>query len=69
MANETLENLSQEDREFPPSAEFTAQANGKASLYDEAATDFEVMQAFAAIPGSRLLHLHHNKHELTWVKL
>jgi 23S rRNA (cytidine2498-2'-O)-methyltransferase len=35
----------------------------------QGATDFEAMQAFAAIPGSRLLHLHHNKHELTWVKL
>ena len=22
---------------------------------------------FAAIPGSRLLHLSHNKHELTWI--
>jgi len=32
-------------------------------------TDFEAMREFAAIPGSRLLHLHHNKHELTWVKL
>jgi 23S rRNA (cytidine2498-2'-O)-methyltransferase len=32
-------------------------------------TDFETMRGFAAIPGSRLLHLHHNKHELTWVKL
>jgi 23S rRNA (cytidine2498-2'-O)-methyltransferase len=31
-------------------------------------TDFATMRAFAAIPGSRLLHLHHNKHELTWVK-
>jgi acetyl-CoA synthetase len=41
VAHETLENLSQEDREFPPSAEFAAQANGKASLYDEAAADFE----------------------------
>jgi len=30
-------------------------------------TDFEIMQRFAAIPGSRLLHLHHNKHELTWI--
>ena len=30
-------------------------------------TDVEAMRAFAAIPGSRLLHLHHNKHELTWV--
>src|SRR5262249_40352595 len=24
---------------------------------------------FAAIPGSRLMHLHHNKHELTWARL
>jgi|SRR5581483_10360626 len=32
-------------------------------------TDVEAMREFAAIPGSRLLHLHHNKHELTWVKL
>jgi len=30
-------------------------------------TDFAAMDAFAAIPGSRLMHLHHNKHELTWV--
>jgi 23S rRNA (cytidine2498-2'-O)-methyltransferase len=35
----------------------------------QGATDFDAMQAFAAIPGSRLLHLHHNKHELTWVRL
>ena len=41
MANETLENLSQEHRRFPPSVEFAAQANGKASLYDEAAADSE----------------------------
>ena len=41
MANETLENLSHEDREFPPSPEFAAQANGKASLYDEADKDYE----------------------------
>ncbi|MEP7368286.1 MAG: acetate--CoA ligase [Dermatophilaceae bacterium] len=45
MANETLENLSQENRKFPPSAEFTAQANGKASLYDEAAKDHEAFWA------------------------
>jgi 23S rRNA (cytidine2498-2'-O)-methyltransferase len=32
-------------------------------------TDFETVQQLAAIPGSRLLHLHHNKHELTWVKI
>ena len=32
-------------------------------------TDFGVIDAFKAIPGSQLMHLHHNKHELTWVKL
>jgi 23S rRNA (cytidine2498-2'-O)-methyltransferase len=32
-------------------------------------TDTATQDAFAAIPGSRLLHLHHNKHELTWVRL
>ena len=32
-------------------------------------TDFAVIDAFKAIPGSQLMHLHHNKHELTWVKL
>jgi 23S rRNA (cytidine2498-2'-O)-methyltransferase len=35
----------------------------------QGATDFAVMREFAAIPGSRLLHLHHNKHELTWIRL
>jgi 23S rRNA (cytidine2498-2'-O)-methyltransferase len=35
----------------------------------QGATDFASMQKFAAIPGSELLHLHHNKHELTWIKL
>ena len=31
-------------------------------------TDHETARSFAAIPGSRLLHLHHNKHELTWIR-
>lgn len=30
-------------------------------------TDHDTARAFAAIPGSRLMHLHHNKHELTWM--
>ena len=30
-------------------------------------TDHETAGRFAAIGGSRLLHLHHNKHELTWM--
>jgi len=34
----------------------------------QGATDFKIAQEFAAIPGSRLIHLCHNKHELTWIK-
>ncbi len=30
-------------------------------------TDHAVSREFAAIPGSRLMHLSHNKHELTWM--
>ncbi len=32
-------------------------------------TDHEAAAAFAAVPGSRLMHLSHNKHELTWALL
>ena len=32
-------------------------------------TDMQTAQRFAAIPGSRLTHLFHNKHELTWMRL
>jgi len=32
-------------------------------------TDHQTAAAFAAIPGSQLIHLYHNKHELTWVLL
>jgi len=32
--------------------------------FDKATTDL-----FAAIPGSSVMHLWHNKHELTWIKL
>lgn len=38
-----------------------------ATLKFQGATDFETARAFAAIPDSALVHLHHNKHELTWV--
>ena len=30
--------------------------------------DFDTPRRFAAIPGSQVLHLYHNKHELTWIK-
>ena len=39
------------------------------TLKFQGATDHATVRRFAAIPGSRLLHLSHNKHELTWVKL
>ena len=33
----------------------------------QGATDHDTADAFAAIPGGRLMHLYHNKHELTFV--
>jgi 23S rRNA (cytidine2498-2'-O)-methyltransferase len=39
------------------------------TLKFQGGTDHATAARFAAIPGSRLLHLFHNKHELTWVKL
>ncbi len=35
----------------------------------QGATDFAIQRRFAELPGARLMHLHHNKHELTWVRL
>jgi 23S rRNA (cytidine2498-2'-O)-methyltransferase len=32
-------------------------------------TDLETARRLAAIPGSQLRHLFHNKHELTWIKI
>jgi 23S rRNA (cytidine2498-2'-O)-methyltransferase len=31
-------------------------------------TDWRAIDAFLAIPGSRLVHLYANKHELTWIR-
>jgi 23S rRNA (cytidine2498-2'-O)-methyltransferase len=39
------------------------------TLKFKGATDHVTARAFAAIPGSRLVHLHHNRHELTWFRL
>ena len=35
----------------------------------ETGADFDTPRRFAAIPGSQTLHLYHNKHELTWMKV
>ncbi|MBL6617468.1 MAG: hypothetical protein ISP49_09775 [Reyranella sp.] len=37
------------------------------TLKFQGATDHEAAAAFAAIPGAQLVHLHHNKHELTFL--
>lgn len=34
----------------------------------QGATDHAIVRDFAAIPGARVLHLHHNKHELTFLR-
>lgn len=39
------------------------------TLKFQGATDFEVIRKFQGIPGGRLLHLSHNKHELTWMRI
>jgi acetyl-CoA synthetase len=39
VTSEALENLLREERTFPPPPEFAAQANGQASLYEQAAAD------------------------------
>ncbi|HDQ41460.1 MAG TPA: hypothetical protein ENN39_10600 [Desulfonatronum sp.] len=43
-----------------------AAANMVCTVKFQGRTDLEIVRAFQAIAGSRLLHLHHNKHELTW---
>ena len=39
--SQALENLLSEERTFPPSEEFTAQANAKPGVHDEAAADYQ----------------------------
>jgi 23S rRNA (cytidine2498-2'-O)-methyltransferase len=39
------------------------------TLKFQGATDHATARRFAAIPGARLMHLHYNKHELTWIRL
>jgi len=37
------------------------------TLKFQGGTDHESAEAFAALPGAQVLHLHHNKHELTFM--
>ena len=38
-----------------------------ATIKFQGPTDLAVQREFAAVPGARLMHLFHNKHELTWI--
>lgn len=42
--------------------------NAVCTVKFQAPTDFAAQAKFTALPG-RLVHLHHNKHELTWIAL
>ena len=46
-----------------------AAANFVCTIKLQGQTDHEVVQAFRSIPGSTVMHLSCNKHELTWVLL
>ena len=54
-SGDSIENLSQENRQFPPSAAFAAQANAKSDLYERAEKD-------------RLAFWEEQARELTWDK-
>ena len=54
-SGDSIENLASESRTFPPSAEFAAQANAKAEIYDRAESD-------------RLAFWETQARELTWQK-
>lgn len=41
--------------------------NAICTLKFQGETDHETARAFVAIPGSRLQHMHNNKHELSWL--
>lgn len=44
-------------------------SNFVCTLKFQGETHYSAIEKFAAIPGSSLYHLYHNKHELTWVKM
>lgn len=43
--------------------------NFACTLKFQGETDWDTMAKFLKIPGSRILHLYHNKHEVTWVSV
>ncbi|MBF0244396.1 MAG: hypothetical protein HQL31_03895 [Planctomycetes bacterium] len=44
-------------------------ANFVCTLKFQEETDHPLIEQFRQIPGSQLIHLYHNKHEITWINL
>ncbi len=44
-------------------------ANFVCTIKFQGETDHPIIEQFRQIPGSQLIHLYHNKHELTWINL
>ena len=64
MSTTSIDSLQHEERRFPPSPEFRANAVAKATLYDEAAAD---RLAFWATQSRELLHWHQDfTKDLDW---
>ncbi|MDR1059268.1 MAG: hypothetical protein LBL43_06930 [Treponema sp.] len=49
-------------------ANFVCTIKMQGAVGGAAEPDFDTPRRFAAIPGSTVVHLWHNKHELTWIK-
>ena len=64
MSTTSIDSLQHEERRFPPSPEFRANAVAKATLYDEAAAD---RLAFWTTQSRELLHWHQDfTKDLDW---
>jgi 23S rRNA (cytidine2498-2'-O)-methyltransferase len=49
-------------------ANFVCTIKMRGAVGGAAEPDFDTPRRFAAVPGSTVVHLWHNKHELTWIK-
>jgi len=54
-------------RKFVCTIKMQGTVGGTTPARSGGAVDFDTPKRFAEIPGSNLVHLHHNKHELTWM--
>ena len=47
--------------------EYNPNLNMICTIKMQGETDWPLIEQFASIPGSKIVHLHYNKHELTWI--